>query len=312
MSTPNANTAPSSTAPTQNQDRLATFFSNHAADTHPSRWDALWQAGDFLPWDRGFANPALIDTLASAPDWLPSTPLQTAGGRARVLVPGCGKGYDLALFSSYGYDAYGLEISENAVKAAEEWLKDPGDGTEGEYKVHNNSVGKGQAKVLLGDFFTDDWLKGVEGGMGGGFNVIYDNTVSPALLFVCSRPYSSLLTRHAQFLSALPPSLRAPWAARMSQLLALNGVLICLEFPTHKPPKSGGPPWALPSAVYEELFRRPGEELTYDEDGKVIKENKAESDIALVRIAYWKPNRTHQVGIIKGEVKDMVSIWRHK
>jgi methyl halide transferase len=115
-----------------------------------------------------------------------------------------------------------------------------------------------------------------------------------------------------QFLCALPPSLRAPWALRMSKLLAPNGSLICLEFPTHKPPKSGGPPWALPSTVYVELFKRPGEEISYDEDGKVIAEEKEESDSALVRVTHFKPERTHAVGVVNGEVKDWVSIWKHK
>lgn len=98
----------------------------------------------------------------------------------------------------------------------------------------------------------------------------------------------------------------------MTQLLAPSGVLICLEFPTHKPPKSGGPPWALPSAVYEELFKQPGEDVRYDEEGKLAKDGRQASENALVRVAYWKPTRTHQVGIINGEVKDWVSAWKHK
>ncbi|KAF2654446.1 S-adenosyl-L-methionine-dependent methyltransferase [Lophiostoma macrostomum CBS 122681] len=290
MTTPNVNAPPASAAPTQNQDRLKTFFAGHNEDLHPSRWDALWQAGDFLPWDRGFANPALIDTLKSKPDWLPKA-TGTGGKRKRVLVPGCGKGYDLALFAAYGYDAYGIEISANALVAAESWLKDPGEGKEGEHRVQDESVGRGDAKVLLGDFFEDDdgWLQGA-GSLGDGFDVVYDCT----------------------FLSALAPSVRPAWASRMSQLLAPDGVLICLEFPTHKPAKSGGPPWSLPSVVYQELFKRPGEEIRYDEEGKLVPEEKQESEDALVRIAYWKPTRTHQVGIINGEVKDWVSVWKHK
>lgn len=98
----------------------------------------------------------------------------------------------------------------------------------------------------------------------------------------------------------------------MTQLLAPTGILICLEFPTHKPPKSGGPPWALPSVVYTESFKHPGQELQYDEEGKVIESDKPESDNALVRIAYWRPERTHGVGIINGDVKDRVSVWKHK
>jgi SAM-dependent methyltransferase len=178
MSTPGANTAPSSAAPTQNQERLRAFFDGSAVDEHPSRWDDLWKAADFLPWDRGFANPALIDLLNSQPEWL-GKPTKPDGRRKRALVPGCGKGYDLVLLAAHGYDAYGIEISDNAFKSAQEWLKDPGEGKEGEHKVRDEKIGKGVAQVLLGDFFKDDWAKEA-GGLGDGFDLIYDCTVSSA------------------------------------------------------------------------------------------------------------------------------------
>ncbi|KAF2020181.1 S-adenosyl-L-methionine-dependent methyltransferase [Aaosphaeria arxii CBS 175.79] len=289
MSTPNVNSAPTSAAPTQNQDRLKTFFEGQSADTHPSRWDDLWKAGDFLPWDRGFVNPALIDALNERKE-LFGSPKKEDGSRKKVLVPGCGKGYDLVLFAAYGYDALGLEISENAVKAAEEFLKNPGEGKEGEYKTHDPEIGRGTATVIQADFFKYDWREEEAGPCGKGYDLIYDNT----------------------FLSALPPSLRPDWALRMSRLVVATGILVCLEFPTHKPPKSGGPPWALPPDVYEELFKRPGSVINYDEDGRVIKNEGATSENSLARIAHWKPKRTHQVGIINGEVKDWVSVWNHK
>ena len=167
--------------PTQNQDRLKAHFTGHTPAQHNKRWDDLWSAGDFLPWDRGHVNPALIDTLTERKDILPRAK-KDDGKRARALVPGCGKGYDIALFASHGYDSYGLEVSENAVKVAEEYLKEPGDGPlEGEYKVADDKIGKGATKCLLGDFFKDDWLHET-GGLGGGFDVIYDNTVGGAYI----------------------------------------------------------------------------------------------------------------------------------
>ncbi|KAF2748317.1 S-adenosyl-L-methionine-dependent methyltransferase [Sporormia fimetaria CBS 119925] len=288
MSTSAANSASKSPLSTQNQDRLRTFFEGHSTNAHPTRWDDLWKAGDFLPWDRGSANPALIDTLNARPPWL-GAPTKPDGSRKRALVPGCGKGYDLVLFAAHEYDAYGIEISENAAKAAENWLKNPEEGNEGEYKTREEKVGKGVTKMLIGDFFQDDWATEA-GGIGEGFDVIYDNT----------------------FLSALPPSLRAEWALRMTHLLAPDGILICLEFPTHKPAKTGGPPWSLPSVVYTELFKRPGEGIEYDGEGNVMESGRPESEKALTRIAFWKPERTHQVGIINGDVKDRVSVWKHK
>ena len=100
------------------------------------------------------------------------------GKRAKVLVPGCGKGYDVALFSAYGYDAFGLEVSAHAAKAAGQYLPNAGDGSlESEYASKDSGQGKGRAVCLVGDFFDDSWFKdaGVRG--EGGFDVIYDNTV---------------------------------------------------------------------------------------------------------------------------------------
>lgn len=172
-------TNPSAPAPSANQDRLKTHFTGHAPLAHAQRWDALWSEGTFLPWDRGYTNPALIDTLNERQSTLGS-PLKADGTRKRALVPGCGKGYDIALFAAHGYDGYGIEVSENAVRVAKDYLKSPGEGPlEGEYKVRDESVGSGKMECLLGDFFedADGWLEGA-GGVGEGFDVIYDNTVS--------------------------------------------------------------------------------------------------------------------------------------
>jgi hypothetical protein len=99
------------------------------------------------------------------------------------LVPGCGKGYDVALLASYGYDTWGLEVSKHAADAAIKYLEDAGEGAlEGEYKVKDEKVGKGRADCLVGDFFDDAWCKEI--GTEGGFDVIYDNTVRSAFIVV--------------------------------------------------------------------------------------------------------------------------------
>jgi SAM-dependent methyltransferase len=159
----------------KNQDRLTTFFAGQAPEAHPTRWDDLWKAGDFLPWDRGFPNPALFDTLLDHPATF-GTSLKPDGTRKRALVPGCGKGYDLVLLSAFGYDAWGVEYSKNAVKAANEFLASTEKEDREEYKVRDEKVGRGVQKSLFGDFFSDDWVKET-GGMGEGFDLIYDCTV---------------------------------------------------------------------------------------------------------------------------------------
>ncbi len=114
-----------------------------------------------------------------------------------------------------------------------------------------------------------------------------------------------------QFLSALPPGLRPQWALRHSQLLARApfGNLICIEFPTNKDPKTGGPPYALPPKVYFEHLSHPGTHILYDEAGHVKEGTLGEPSVeGLDRIAHWQPERTHAIG--KGT--DWVSIWRHR
>lgn len=267
------------------RERLRQHFLNGDPSTHPSRWDDLWKTGDFLPWDRGTPNPALVDTLEQRTELLgPAITTDPATGlkrRKRALVPGCGKGYDVLLLASFGYDAYGVEASANAVKACEKHAAEQAD----KYPARNTEVGS--VKFVFGDFFKDEWIAGVNGELREGFDLVYDYT----------------------FLCALPPTLRPTWSDRMSSLLSPTGRLICLEFPTYKPPSTGGPPWALPPVVYEEILTRPGEEIQYDKEGNVVVQTPVKDNAkALVRIAHWQPERTHEVG--KGT--DWVGIWKHK
>ena len=100
----------------------------------------------------------------------------------------------------------------------------------------------------------------------------------------------------------------------MSQLLSKVGHLICIEFPSTKDPKIGGPPYALPPQVYVEHLSHPGEELPYDrETGRVVQRStKANSNAALIRTAHWQPARTHEIGKSPdGKVTDWISLWQH-
>lgn len=60
----------------------------------------------------------------------------------------------------------------------------------------------------------------------------------------------------------------------MSALLSPSGRLICMEYPLGKDPKTGGPPHGLESKVYEQLFARPGQEIKYDPERRVIEESR--------------------------------------
>ena len=64
--------------------------------------------------------------------------------------------------------------------------------------------------------------------------------------------------------------------------------------------------------MHLELLKRPGEDISYNDDGVVVATDREESNDALVRVAHWTPKRTHDVAVIKGVVRDCVSVWRHK
>ena len=159
------------------QEDRARLMAHFAGDwsKHQNKWSDLWDKGDWLPWDRGMPNPALADTLTDRQDLLGSCWIQDNLGnrrRKKALVPGCGKGYDVLLLSSFGYDAFGLEVSNTAVKRCYEEQENHGD----QYSVRDKSAGAGKVTFMGGDFFGTDWMKNING--DGKVDLIYDYTVS--------------------------------------------------------------------------------------------------------------------------------------
>ncbi|KAK5112727.1 hypothetical protein LTR62_003825 [Meristemomyces frigidus] len=264
------------------RQKLLTKFQHLPADAqkHGKGWSELWQE-NVTPWDRNAPSPALVDTLQSKSAVLGTSTDKETGARKRVLVPGCGKGYDVLLFASHGYDSFGLDIAPEAVERANKLAQEPE--VAEKYPCGSDNT-RGQAKVFLGNFFADDFFEHTGG--KGEFDVIYDYT----------------------FLCALPPAMRPQWAKRMSELLGPNGHLVCLEFPLGKEPKTGGPPHGVTEPLFEQLLKRPGEEVQYDEEGYVVDSQHGETaPHGLVRVDRWKAERTHEAGA----GKDHVSIWTH-
>jgi hypothetical protein len=114
----------------------------------------------------------------------------------------------------------------------------------------------------------------------------------------------------------MQPPMRPAWAARQSALLKDSPLanLICLEFPTDKPAHTGGPPFGSPSSAYIEHLAHPGKDIPYDAQGNVKFSAYPEySPGGLERVEYFHPQDTHQVGKDEaGNVKDYISIWRHR
>ncbi|KAL9617782.1 MAG: hypothetical protein Q9160_007436 [Pyrenula sp. 1 TL-2023] len=157
----------------ENRQRLTSHFTQYQGVNYLDGWERLWSEKSFLPWDRGLPNPALDEVLSQRIELI-GHPVEHDGGstRKRALVPGCGRGVDVLLLSSFGYDAIGLECSPSAVdecrRLQQERIQD--------YPVRDAKVGRGQIQFLVGDFFKDDWRENL--GYLGTFDLIYDYTVS--------------------------------------------------------------------------------------------------------------------------------------
>jgi methyl halide transferase len=151
---------------------LRRHFGEFQDNDYGKGWAKLWETSSFLPWDRGMPSPALIDTLVNYREVVGGAVFD--GRRKKALVPGCGRGVDVLLLASFGYDAVGLEISPGAVKACEEFA----DANEGSYPVKDEEVGKGSRRFVLGDFYNNEWKKEVGMEADEPFDLIYDYTVS--------------------------------------------------------------------------------------------------------------------------------------
>ena len=68
-------------------------------------WDELYQKGEAI-WDKGAPAPAMKQYL------------ERHAVRGRALVPGCGRGHEVALAVEHGLDAMGLDIAPTAVAEA--------------------------------------------------------------------------------------------------------------------------------------------------------------------------------------------------
>ncbi|UCH28136.1 MAG: methyltransferase domain-containing protein [Myxococcales bacterium] len=111
----------------------------------PVDWKEAWKVGR-TPWDAGASAPALHELLQR--ELVPS---------GRVLVPGCGTGYDLATLARDDREVVGIDLSEDARAAF--------------IAAHPNLPGTVVYEVT--DFFSY--------GPGSGFDFVWDYTFFCAL-----------------------------------------------------------------------------------------------------------------------------------
>ncbi|KAI0505969.1 S-adenosyl-L-methionine-dependent methyltransferase [Xylaria bambusicola] len=258
--------------------KLPKFFEGAPLHAHSFQWNKCWET-KCTPWDRGGPSMALHDLLKENP--LGIIQLPTEGSPKRALVPGCGRGHDVLLLSSFGYDVYGLDVSSQALDEARQNAERAL--SEGLYKIEAST--RGAINWTCQDFYAEEWKD-----VPTPFDLIFDYT----------------------FFCAMPPPLRPAWASRMKSLLRPGGRLVCLEFPSEKKASEPGPPWAAPPREYLGYLSNPGAQPPTDEHGGVV-EGLAESVSpgGLKRLVHVKPRRTHESGTQDGRVQDYISVWAH-
>lgn len=95
----------------------------------PSYWDARYKSNE-ANWDTGSANPVFIQLLQKKELIVP----------CKLLVVGCGKGFDAIAAAKEGYDVTALDFSSEAIKSART-------------HAHENKV---NINFIQEDFFTLD------------------------------------------------------------------------------------------------------------------------------------------------------------
>ena len=71
-------------------------------------WELRYQQGD-TGWDRGCASPVVHEWFAKVEP-------------CRVLVPGCGRGYEVVLLARLGFDVTAIDIAPSAIAALQQQL----------------------------------------------------------------------------------------------------------------------------------------------------------------------------------------------
>lgn len=153
------------TSPDEQPRLISNLFEGSSPQTHSSKWTKLWDE-NWTPWDRGGSSLALYDLLKENPGGLISLPEPSRPKTA--LVPGCGRGHDVLLLSSFGYDVCGLDVSSKAIEAAKE--NEEKAMAEGLYKTEGYK--QGVITWVCQDFFAADWPD-----VKTRFDLIFDYTV---------------------------------------------------------------------------------------------------------------------------------------
>lgn len=116
-----------STSKDDQVQKLRKLFASSDVPNDAKAWDQAW-IDSTTPWDSNRPQPALVELLSGGHDAdvrvedlngdLVPVSKVIPKGTGTAVVPGCGRGYDAKVFAERGLTSYGVDISSNAVAAA--------------------------------------------------------------------------------------------------------------------------------------------------------------------------------------------------
>jgi len=293
---------------------------NHKADNAPkNKWDQMWK-DEITPWDLGRPTPLLATELIahSHSRGEPAHFIPKNCKTVKVLVPGCGSGYDLNTIREYleslpvlasepctEKTVVGLEISETSLNKAQQricailersWSSSGKDNissfTSKTIAVPDAIADCVDIQLKLGDFFEpcDKWSHHCSMNTRGGA--------------VLPQPQAQLKEQNKltlqtfdfiydyTFFCALPPAARGRWGQRMSSLLKpKSGRLLTIMYPilngldcTGTGKALRGPPYPVTVDDYKRALEPHGFYIT---EGPYVHDDTVESREGQEYVCWW-------------------------
>ena len=239
---------------------LRKLFATSDVPNDPKAWDQAW-VDSLTPWDASESQPALMELLNGLHDKdVSGISNVVPSGNGVALVAGCGRGYDAKVFAERGLDAYGVDISSNAVAAANKWLKDSGADESVASRVH----------FVEADFFK----------LG----------TSECPHQALAQPATVTLSYDYTFLCAIPPTLRASWAETYTRMVKPGGILVSLVYPIQGD-RPGGPPYSISTNLVRELLgqnKTQAGKAAWEELADLEPKQSKETRVGIERVMIWK------------------------
>lgn len=270
-------------------------------DQQINEWDTLWQE-NITPWDLGQTTPLLSDELHKG---LHNHLSYIQKHRDyRVLVPGCGAGYDLFTIAKHisicadnfpkfdsSFVVVGLDISSTSLQKADETIRE----MMGNDDNINDLSSQVDVQLKNGDFFKNqnEWVlhSTIDCFSQNGNEIRDENPDQDWSPFDFIFDYT--------FFCALSPNLREQWAMTMTKLIKpQGGKLLTIMFPIleHLDPNKPlrGPPFPVKVEDYKSALEPLGWKII---DGPRVSEKSVESRKYQELICWWEydPNMSKQV-----------------